>query len=86
MTAPARNEREHRTRTTPTNTCPTPGCGRTKPVNKAFCLPCWRTLPHDVQRQVWASYRDRDLYDHVDFLMRLGAHIADGLGRPWPAP
>lgn len=67
------------------NTCPSPSCGRLKPAAKAFCLPCWRSLPHEVQRQVWASYRDRDLYDHVDFLVRLGARIDAGTG-DWPEP
>lgn len=68
-----------------TNECPNPACDRSKPTEKAFCLPCWRRLPHDVQRQVWASYRDRDIYDHVNFLLRLGDRLASGTG-PWPKP
>lgn len=67
------------------NDCPNPACGRTKPRNKAFCLPCWRDLPHEVQRQVWASYRDRSLGEHIDYLLRLGERLAAGVG-PWPGP
>ncbi len=67
------------------NQCPNPACSRTKPRDKAFCPRCWWALPAAVQRQVHASYRDRDLYDHVDFLVRLGARLAAGVG-PWPAP
>lgn len=67
------------------NDCPNPACDRTKRYDKAFCLPCWRQLPHAVQSLVWRSYRDRDLYDHLRFLVRLGARLAAGVG-PWPAP
>jgi hypothetical protein len=71
--------------TSPRNDCPTASCDRRKQADKAFCLPCWRQLPLEVQRQVWASYTERDLYDHVDFLLRLGARIDAGAG-PWPPP
>lgn len=84
MSAP-RNEREHRTQTIGHNECPNPACQRTKPKDKAFCLPCWRSIPLDVQRQVYASYRDRDLFEHVDFLVRLGERLAAGAGE-WPDP
>lgn len=67
------------------NACPNPACERTKPVDKAFCLTCWRSLPHEVQSQVWRSYRDRDLVTHVSFLMDIGGRLAVGTG-PWPQP
>lgn len=79
------NEREARTESRGHNPCPTPSCGRSKPREKAFCLTCWRSLPHEVQRQVWASYRDRDIFEHVDFLVRLGDRIDAGSG-DWPEP
>lgn len=65
------------------NECPNPACERSKPRDKAFCLPCWRDIPIDVQKQIYNSYRDRDLYDHVDFLVRLGERLAAGAG-DWP--
>ena len=67
------------------NECPNPACDRLKPREKAFCLPCWRRLPLTVQSQVWRSYRDRDLFEHVDFLIRLGRRLAAGTGE-WPEP
>lgn len=79
------NERAHRTATRGKSRCPNPACERTKATEKAFCLPCWRSLPHDVQRQVWASYRDRSIYEHAEYLLRLGERLAAGLG-PWPEP
>jgi hypothetical protein len=63
------------------NDCPNPACDRTKPRDKAFCLPCWRRIPRAVQDQVYAS----DLLAHVDFLDRLGARLAAGVG-DWPTP
>jgi hypothetical protein len=67
------------------NDCPNPACDRTKPRDKAFCLPCWRQIPHAVQELVYASYRNRDLLAHVDYLDRLGERLAAGVGE-WPTP
>lgn len=67
------------------NDCPNPACSRTKPRDKAFCLPCWRQIPHSVQDQVYASYRAGDAFAHIDFLDRLGERLAAGAG-DWPAP
>lgn len=69
--------------TGPRNPCPNPACDRDKPRNKAFCLPCWRRIPFDVQDQVYKSYRHGDLIGHVDFLVRLGERLAVGAG-DWP--
>jgi hypothetical protein len=67
------------------NDCPNPACTRTKPRDKAFCLPCWRWIPIPVQRQVYASYRGHDVLAHIDFLDRLGERLAAGVG-DWPGP
>ncbi len=69
------------------NDCPTPSCSRTKPRDKAFCLPCWRTIPLSVQESVDASYRAWQAGEpgHLGFLVRLGERIAAGAG-DWPTP
>ena len=38
-------------------TCPATDCG--KPISKRLlmCLPCWRLVPKDVQRRVYAAHK-----------------------------
>lgn len=38
------------------NTCPV-GCGRKLPAGKVMCAPCWREVPKDLQREVYAAWR-----------------------------
>lgn len=67
------------------NPCPNPSCGRTKPRNKALCLPCWRLLPDDIQDRVFASYREGGGKVDPVFLSALGERLAAGTG-DWPEP
>ena len=38
--------------------CPS-GCGRALPRGKVMCAPCWREVPPDLQREVYAAWRAR---------------------------
>jgi hypothetical protein len=65
--------------------CARPGCERLTAARHGFCLPDWRSIPLDVQRAIWRSYREHDADVHADFLRRLGERLNVTSGSaPWP--
>lgn len=42
--------------TTLRSKCPT-GCGRAVAPGKLMCAPCWREVPKELQREVYAAWR-----------------------------
>lgn len=39
--------------------CPIAGCTRKRDPDKLMCLPCWRMVPADLQREVYAAWKQR---------------------------
>jgi len=40
----------------PAHTCHAEGCTKTVPPRMLMCLPHWRMVPRELQRQVWDTY------------------------------
>lgn len=41
-----------------THHCHAKGCGTEVPPRMLMCLKHWRLVPKDLQRRVWATYRE----------------------------
>jgi hypothetical protein len=42
--------------------CPVEGCDRSHSIEHVTCGPCWRRVPRDIQKRVYATWHSRRRY------------------------
>ena len=44
------------------NKCPVPRCEQSRKYDQVMCRDHWLMVPHDMQQEIWSSWRNRNRY------------------------